>query len=797
MPGVKRQPVIKPSPDDAAGKSLHPTGLAAPRWFWPLLLLFMALAAGSRTLLLQQHLSQNPFANYLRVDARTYWDWAGRIAAGNWTDGLPYFSAPLYPYLVALVRAAGGAPAVVYTLQVILDLSTALLLALVARRRFRPEVGLMSAVLLLLLMEPAAYSLRVLASTVQLPVVCLVWLTLVRLAERPTAGRGVLAGAAIGLFALVFAPALLLLPLGCIWAWWAGGHGRRAVAPALAALMSGSVVVALAALHNLAACGEFIPISAQGGLTFAQGNSPDADGVYTALPGISTERSRQNLDAMRMYQQATGGPPRWRAVDRFFFQRGLDFWRSNPLAATVLILKKAYWYLTSRHYGEVVVPSLEAAAGLLPRLRLTPLHTAWLIPLSLVAAFVWLRRPVERAPELMLLGLPFLVVLLFYYSPRYRFPATPLIAVAAAWTICEAVRRRWRSVPTLAAAGAVLLTIALGLVNRATGFDSPASLSPVFRASLAIAQSAAGDHPAAVRNYKQALELLPDLEEAELGLADSLRRIGRLDESMEHLHNLLKRNPDCASAHNLLGVVLATNGRSAEAISRFRTAVKLDPLLAEAHANLGSALCDDGALDAAMTEYHEALRIDPTAANTHLNLAILHFKRNDDDAAIRSLLETLKIDPRNGRARLELFSAYVKRREYAEAGEVFRDGRRFAPDDLQMANNLAWFLATCPDPAVRDGPAALRIARETCERDRQAIFLDTLAAAQAECGQFKEAAKTAMEALRLAEQAREPEQAAKFRARLQLYEQSKPYRETGGESGENGRDQVDVHRDAG
>lgn len=787
MVGVSKKPPVKPSSGRVTGLAPISTSPNAPRWFWPSLVLCIALAAGSRALLLQQHLAQNPFARYLRVDARTYWDWAGRIAAGHWTDGLPYFSAPLYPHLVALVRLAGGDPAVVYTLQIVLDLSTALFVALVARRRFRPEVGLVSAVLLLLLMEPAAYSVRVLASTIQLPLVCLAWLALVRLAERPKAGTSVLAGAALGLLALVFAPAVTLLPVAGVWIWWVGGHGRKALAPTVVVLASGLAVVAPATIHNYAACGEFIPISAQAGVTFAQGNAPGGDGRYHTLLGVSGDRSRQNLDAMRLYQQATGGPPNWRAVDGFFLQRGLDFWRANPLTAITLIGRKAYWYLTSCNYGEIVVPTIEAACGLLPRLWLTPLHTAWLIPLALVAALAWLRRPSHYAPELMLFGLPVVVVLFFFYSPRYRFPAIPLIVVAAAWVLCQAVRGRWRSYPTVAAAGAVLMTIALGIVNRATGFDSPASLLPLFHNSLAFAQSAAGDYEAAIRNYKRATELAPDLEEVELALADTLRRMGRLDECVAHAQHVLERNPESAIAHNLLGVVLMLKGRPAEAVERFRTAVKIDPLMADGHMNLGNTLTEEGALDAAMVEYREALRINPSAPITYLNIAILHRRRGDDDAAIPSLLEVLRIDPCQERARLELFRVYLQKRKYREAGAVLQEGHRLAPRDVQMAKDLAWFLATCPDPGARDGIAALRIAREVCERANHPTSLDTLAAAQAECGQFEEAVRTAAEAVRRAELIHDAALAAMIRARMELYQHREPYRETGSGSVENRR----------
>jgi hypothetical protein len=66
-------------------------------------------------------------------------------------------------------------------------------------------------------------------------------------------------------------------------------------------------------------------------------------------------------------------------------------------------------------------------------------------------------------------------------------------------------------------------------------------------------------------------------------------------------------------------------------------------------------------------------------------------------------------------------------------------------------NSLAWAYATDPDPSLRKGAQALRIA-EACAQQterREPVFLMTLAAAYAEVGQFESATQTAREGLRL------------------------------------------------
>ena len=90
----------------------------------------------------------------------------------------------------------------------------------------------------------------------------------------------------------------------------------------------------------------------------------------------------------------------------------------------------------------------------------------------------------------------------------------------------------------------------------------------------------------------------------------------------------------------------------------------------------------------------------------------------------------------------------------AEAAAVLKDAIGRHPDNDELAHNLARLLATSSDPAVRDGPLALRLALAVRERTggRDPRVLDTLAAAYAAAGQIDDARKTAAEAVALARQ---------------------------------------------
>jgi membrane associated rhomboid family serine protease len=69
--------------------------------------------------------------------------------------------------------------------------------------------------------------------------------------------------------------------------------------------------------------------------------------------------------------------------------------------------------------------------------------------------------------------------------------------------------------------------------------------------------------------------------------------------------------------------------------------------------------------------------------------------------------------------------------------------------DPNVLNTIAWRLATSPHDHLRDGAKAVTIASRACEADgwKTAAYLDTLAAAHAESGNFDEAAKWMQRAL--------------------------------------------------
>ncbi|MCH1918248.1 sel1 repeat family protein [Shewanella sp. A3A] len=115
-------------------------------------------------------------------------------------------------------------------------------------------------------------------------------------------------------------------------------------------------------------------------------------------------------------------------------------------------------------------------------------------------------------------------------------------------------------------------------------------------------------------------------------------------------------------------------------------------------------------------------------------------------------------------------------RDCGKAVQFFSD----AGDKVSMGN-VAWILATCPEPQFRDGERAVALATELLKsNDADPTYLDNLAAAYAEMGDFALAVATQKRALAQLETATSQQlqgKADEFRQRLDDYRNHKPYRE--------------------
>ncbi|MBW1684428.1 MAG: hypothetical protein JRS35_05125 [Deltaproteobacteria bacterium] len=153
------------------------------------------------------------------------------------------------------------------------------------------------------------------------------------------------------------------------------------------------------------------------------------------------------------------------------------------------------------------------------------------------------------------------------------------------------------------------------------------------------------------------------------------------------------------------------------------------------------------------------------------SLQLRHWR--DSETLMR---HALAVTRSNHVAHAYLGIALLERGEVAAAVAHWRESARLKPRFLVVTNNLAWLLATTPDPGQRDPAGAIELAERALRLTRDdAAVIDTLAAAYASAGRFAEAAQAAQRAHSLASQAGEAALAAEIGRRLALYRRGLPY----------------------
>lgn len=144
------------------------------------------------------------------------------------------------------------------------------------------------------------------------------------------------------------------------------------------------------------------------------------------------------------------------------------------------------------------------------------------------------------------------------------------------------------------------------------------------------------------------------------------------------------------------------------------------------------------------------------------------------DTAIRHLRWALNLEPWNAQVHHDMATVFLAKGEIQRSLTHFERALELEPQRAEYANALAWCLATNPESRFRDGQRAIELALDACDQleCQSPVYLDTLAAAYAEAGEFESAVRTAHLAI---DGARTKDQTLVYTQRLKLYQNKKPY----------------------
>ncbi|MBA3544683.1 MAG: tetratricopeptide repeat protein [Chthoniobacterales bacterium] len=206
-------------------------------------------------------------------------------------------------------------------------------------------------------------------------------------------------------------------------------------------------------------------------------------------------------------------------------------------------------------------------------------------------------------------------------------------------------------------------------------------------------------------------------------------------------------------------------------------ALALEPQYAFGYARRGDVYRLRDELEKALRDVATALRLDPKLPRAHQLRGRVYDEKHEYRQALRCFSEAMRCDPDWVNPIIARAETYRETGNYRAALADFRRALMVEPRSARPHNSLAWFLATCPEGKYRDGNTAVREASIACTLTqwKDAGYLDTMAAACAESGDFAQAVKRGQEAVKSVPKG---ERKKSLESHLAVFRQGKPWRES-------------------
>jgi len=377
-----------------------------------------------------------------------------------------------------------------------------------------------------------------------------------------------------------------------------------------------------------------------------------------------------------------------------------------------------------------------------------------------------------------------------YVADHFQYPASAAVIALFSAAVAFGIRRTKGNSRYAAWGGCVLAVVVLAALtarqsriykNQETLWRETIRANPrswFAMGNLGDLLQRRGELVEAVHWRRRALEVRGDVSEAHAKLGKALLAQGRISEAIEHLRRAAELDPDSREAHGLLAEALLRDNRRDQALAHYREYGRLLPQRSRDICEFADYLAGRGFHEEAIRQYRKAIELDRSNAGAYLGLGNVLFQRRAMAQAAGYYRRALEITPNLAEARARLGAALLEKGAEQEAAEQLRAALKLQPGNPMAKITLAWLLATARDGTLRDGTKAVELARQMCKRTnyRKHAFLDVLAAAFAEKGDFGSAVATAKRAVALAEAEGDTQAARMYRGRLELYRNHRPYR---------------------
>jgi len=222
---------------------------------------------------------------------------------------------------------------------------------------------------------------------------------------------------------------------------------------------------------------------------------------------------------------------------------------------------------------------------------------------------------------------------------------------------------------------------------------------PEFALAHLGAYETADDIVSGKQSFVRAVALLKRISKGEGDMILSRKAFDRGDLTAEHsyLRDLVKRYPDDARSHLLMGDLYRRRGNPEAAAESYREAARLAPDEAAPKLKLARIDCLNGRFDEAIEKMHSFVALDPDESRVQTLFGEILMKTGRFDEAMQTFRHALELDHEETEALIGLGNSALLNGDFAAAEETFSRLKTFADDEenysLRM-QALIWLAAT-------------------------------------------------------------------------------------------------------
>ena len=225
-------------------------------------------------------------------------------------------------------------------------------------------------------------------------------------------------------------------------------------------------------------------------------------------------------------------------------------------------------------------------------------------------------------------------------------------------------------------------------------------------------------------SYRAAIASQPGTVQLKLDLASLyLEKLKKPTLAVAQLREVLKQHPELAQAHLGLGLALSAEGKIEEAGRSIDEAVRRDPANPFALHAQGLIALKQSQADRALAAFDKALAVRKDFAGAMLGRGDALLALGKGDQAVEAYARAASLAPTSALPHALRGQAFERMKRLADAEAAYRAGIKIEPEDVRLANNLAFVLASQRIKLDE----ALALARKAVAKDeKRASYHDTL-----------------------------------------------------------------------